>query len=377
MSTLNKTIILPIAVAWSLLAALTPLHAVEITPIPLKDGSTALLLTGDIQRGDGAKFRAQASKYEEGFVLLESDGGALADAIEIGETIRLRGYATAVINDSSCNSACALIWLAGSPRALSRSGKVGFHAAYSDASGSAQESGVANAMVGRYLTLLNLPEKAVIFATTSPPSKLSWLTASNYSSTGIDVEIIEDLDLGEKSPSTKPVVTTPIVTVEAPPKANSNEETSLWREVGSWTVYVDHTLGDGCFLAAVFDNDSVFRVGVNRASSNPYYALLGNPAWVSLRAKAKYPVQFRFDGNSAWDVPAVGVDMGGSIFLRANFDESAFWTEFVNSAVLRVTRDGEPVTTLSLAGSKEAFAELVKCQRTEDAQKKAKDPFAR
>jgi hypothetical protein len=374
-----KKIVLGLAAATGLLAAVAPADAADITPIPLKDGSTALLLTGDITSGDGEKFRSEASKYKDAFVLLESDGGSLADALEIGETIRLRGYATAVMNGSSCNSACALIWLAGSPRGLSKSGRVGFHAAYSDASGSAQESGVANAMVGRYLTLLNLPEKAVIFATTAPPTELSWLTSSNYSSTGIDVKIIDDVDWGDAGGSSATTVAPPpVITVDTRSRASSNGDPTVWDTVGSWTVYVDPTLDDGCFLAAAFDNNSVFRVGVNRDAGSPYYALLGNPAWTSLRPDGKYPVQFQFDNNAPWDVPTVGVDMGEhSIFLRANFSDSSFWTEFSNSNVLRVTRDGQFVTGISLAGSKAAFDELVRCQRAEDAKKTSRDPFAR
>jgi hypothetical protein len=254
-------------------------QAADITPVKMDKGATALLVTGDIEPGDAAKFRSAASKYDNGYVLLESNGGSLVDALDIGETIHLKGWPTAVINGSSCNSAYALIWLAGIPRALSRSGKIGFHAAYSDSGGSEQESGVANAMVGRYLTLLNLPEKAVIFATSSPPSELSWLTATNYRSTGIDVTVIDDIDFNEpqsavaKSSTSAP----PIMTVTAPPPSKTNTDVSVWKEVGGWTVYVDHTLDDGCFLFGSFTNNTSFRVGVNRDAGGHYYVMLANP----------------------------------------------------------------------------------------------------
>ena len=368
-----------LATAWVVVSALcSPVHAADISAVKLDKGGMALIVTGNIVHGDGAKFRAEASKYDEAFVLLESDGGSLADAIDIGETIRLKGYATAVINDSSCNSACALIWLAGTPRALSRSGRIGFHAAYTDTSGSAQESGVANAMVGRYLTLLNLPEKAVVFATSSPPSQLSWLTASNYASTGIDVTVIDDFNFDERSElgevaSAPP----PIVTVPTAPTEKAHDDTSVWRDLGSWTVYVDPSLENGCFLAAGFDNGTVFRVGVNRASGGHYYVAFTNPGWKSLRVGQQYDVQFQFDGNSPWKVPTRTRDMGdGVIVLWAKFTDSGFWNEFTSSQALSVTRDGKPVTQLSLAGSKLAFDELVTCQRYEDSVTRKRDPFA-
>jgi hypothetical protein len=337
--------------------------ASEITAIALDKGGEAIIVTGDLVAGDGARFRSEASKYDDAFVLLESDGGSLIDALDIGETIRLKGYSTAVINGSSCNSACALIWLAGTPRMLSRSGKIGFHAAYTDKSGSAQESGVANAMVGRYLTLLNLPEKAIIFATSSPPSSLSWLTASNYVSTGIDLKIIDDFDFLHNENR------------QASPIASAKSKPMVWRQLDYWTVYVDSSLSNGCFLFGSFKNQNAFRVGINRTSGG-YYILLGNPAWESLKAGQEYDVQFQFDAHSPWNVPTVGLKMGDYIYLKGIFDDSNFWTEFVNSSALEITRNGQPVTRMAFSGTKAAFNELVACQKYEDAHTRPRDPFA-
>ena len=352
-------------------------HAADITAIKLDKGGTALLLIGEIKRGDGAKFRSEASKYDDGYVLLESDGGSLADAIDIGETIRLKGYATAVINDSSCNSACALIWLAGTPRALSKSGRIGFHAAYTDISGSARESGVANAMVGRYLTLLNLPEKALIFATSSPPSELSWLTASNYLRTGIELSVIDDFDLANDhgSSTTQSVEPPPLIQVETVPSKAKNDDPPVWKEVDPWTVYVDPSLDQGCFLVASFQRDTVLRVGVNR-SSGGYYVVFGNPAWQSLKTGQSYAVQFRFGSYSPWDVPTIGVNMGGTVFLKSTFNDGNFWKEFASSATLDISRNNQTVTQLTLTGARQAFDELVNCQKYEDTHKHPKDPFA-
>src|SRR5436190_7476545 len=88
----------------------------EITTLPDKDGPDLIFVMGDIQSGDAKKFRSEAAKSENAVVLLESDGGLVTEAIQIGEVIRLKGYATGVINGSVCNSSCGLIWLAGTPR---------------------------------------------------------------------------------------------------------------------------------------------------------------------------------------------------------------------------------------------------------------------
>jgi hypothetical protein len=178
--------------------------AAEITSVELTKGSHAILVVGDIVSGDQEKFKDEAGKYDHAVVLLESEGGSTITAISIGEAIRLKGYSTAVINGSDCNSACALIWLAGSPRAISKSGRVGFHATYTEKAGRQSESGVGNAIVGRYLTLLNLPEKALIFATSAAPSDLNYLNASNHEETGIDTKIIDDIHIGPDATSDAP-----------------------------------------------------------------------------------------------------------------------------------------------------------------------------
>jgi len=348
-------------------------NAAKIGMVKLDADTNAIFVVGDIDQEDGAKFRAEAAKYDQAIVLLESEGGSLAASIEIGETIHLKGYSTAVINGSSCNSGCALIWLAGTPRALSRSARLGFHAAYREKAGTLSESGVANAMVGRYLTLLNLPEKAVIFATSSPPSQLNWLTASNYERTGIDAKIIDDFNFDETKASTaRPSNLPPIATVDT----SNNHETEDWRVLSNWTVAVDHTLDNGCFLYAAFQRNTVFRVGVDRSSRGKYYIIFGNPAWKSLRVGQEYELQFQFDRNSPWNVPSKAIDMNGGILLRAQFTDVNFWIEFSKASSLDISRDGKAVTSLSMSGTRSAFTELANCQKYQDAKTRAEDPFA-
>ena len=79
---------------------------------------------------------------------LDSPGGSLVPAIAIGKLVRQKGYATVVLDQSTCNSACALIWLAGTPRYLEGAGNLGFHASYTEQGGRLVETGVGNASSG-------------------------------------------------------------------------------------------------------------------------------------------------------------------------------------------------------------------------------------
>ncbi|MGQ7830923.1 surface-adhesin E family protein [Altererythrobacter sp. Z27] len=155
------------------------------------DGKVAIMVDGPIEEGDAEKFLALSTLVEtDKIVVLYSTGGQLIPAIKIGERIREAGYETVVPDGAKCTSACALIWIAGKKRWLSEKGTIGFHAAYRDKQGKLQESGAANAIIGRYLTLLGFPAKSVIFATREPPHSLMELSKLNSDAAGISFETL-------------------------------------------------------------------------------------------------------------------------------------------------------------------------------------------
>ena len=167
-----------------------------------------IVVKGQFEAGDEAKFAAIAVKAQKGLVFLDSPGGALLPALEIGKLIQIRGFGTFVTNDAKCVSACALVWAAGGKRFLAPTAQVGFHASYRDQDGKLEEVGVANALVGRYLTLLNLPERAVVFATSASPYEILWLSSVDANSVGMS---FTNLDLD--GPPTPP----PVFAASAPP----------------------------------------------------------------------------------------------------------------------------------------------------------------
>jgi hypothetical protein len=154
----------------------------------LDRGVEAIFITGDILEGDDTRFGDLSRRFPRAVVYLESAGGSLMPAIEIGKLVHARHHATAVLDGSVCTSACALIWIAGTPRYLGPQGRLGFHASYSDEGGRLVETGVGNAMVGHYLAQLDLPEDAAVFATIASPYEINWLTAENSGEAGIAFE---------------------------------------------------------------------------------------------------------------------------------------------------------------------------------------------
>lgn len=179
-----------VAAALLLASISTFASAAEIVRQPGSDGADVISVSGIMAEGDEVTFRKVAAASEKAIVVLDSQGGAVRAGLEIGRAIRLRGFATAVAPDTLCASACALTWLAGSPRFIDPSSKLGFHAAYRVIAGKAAESGVGNALVGAYLNQIGMPETAIIYVTSAPPEGIDWLTPEKAGQVGISFELL-------------------------------------------------------------------------------------------------------------------------------------------------------------------------------------------
>lgn len=151
---------------------------------------TAILIEGELQLGDDKTFVGLAVPLGDAIVILHSPGGSLVAGLEIGKAIRLKGFSTAVPDGASCASACALAWLGGTTRFMGGAAKVGFHAAFAEASGQRAVTSVGNALVGAYVAQLGLPERAVVFITSPQPDGMAWLSATDAQKTGIAVNIL-------------------------------------------------------------------------------------------------------------------------------------------------------------------------------------------
>ncbi len=173
--------------ALGLALAAAPASA-TIEHVTLDRATEAILISGDILDGDDARFGELSRRFPRAVVYLESDGGALMPAIEIGKLVRAHRHPTAVLDGSTCTSACALIWIAGAPRYLGPEARLGFHASYADEGGRLVETGVGNAMVGHYLSELDVSEDATVFATIASPYEINWLTAANSGRADIPFE---------------------------------------------------------------------------------------------------------------------------------------------------------------------------------------------
>jgi hypothetical protein len=108
------------------------------TPLPdrlvltaIEAGKT-ILLEGTISEGDGARIAQQIEELAqppEG-VILNSPGGSVRDALELGRKLRAAGLNTAMRDGDICYSACPYVLAAGVSRDIPEGGSVGVHQHY-------------------------------------------------------------------------------------------------------------------------------------------------------------------------------------------------------------------------------------------------------
>jgi len=143
------------------------------------DGSPIISISGEIVEGDQDKFRNFVRKAPKALVFLDSPGGLIQPAIDIGKIIYYNEMTT-IVEDADCASACGLIWLAGETRVILPNGRVGFHAVYFSQSKLQQTvSSSGNALVGAYLGELKFNAKIIEYATEASPKSMKWLTESD------------------------------------------------------------------------------------------------------------------------------------------------------------------------------------------------------
>lgn len=100
----------------------------RLTALPVTEGERAgLSLRGAILPGDGARIVAELRALPPAFVTLDSPGGSVSDALEIGQAIRNLGAETRMTEQAICLSACPYIFVGGTSRVIAEGARLGVH----------------------------------------------------------------------------------------------------------------------------------------------------------------------------------------------------------------------------------------------------------
>lgn len=180
--------------AWTLLALLGLSSVAQAAEIDVFDGGEGwkiITIAGEISDGDDARFKNIAIATDQAIVMLESPGGRLTVGMEIGKTISIKGFVTAVPDGSICASACGLIWLAGKSRAMEAGSYIGFHAPHIMNGTKADVSSAGAGLVGAYLKQLGLNDDVVVYVTAPQPDAMQWLTREDARNIRLEISFIE------------------------------------------------------------------------------------------------------------------------------------------------------------------------------------------
>jgi hypothetical protein len=165
-----------------LASAALPSHAAQI-----EVNQSNVTIDGDIELNDFETFRSKTAFLNKAVVILKSDGGKLLPAIWIGELVRARRFVTYV--QDRCESACGLIWLAGSLRFRTSTSLIGFHSSYDGRTGNALSLG--NDVAGAYLAGLGLSSQAIEFVMSVDPADMIYMTPNDAKRLGIELTITD------------------------------------------------------------------------------------------------------------------------------------------------------------------------------------------
>lgn len=149
-----------------------------------------LRLTGTIDPGSASRFADEIAARGEYVqtVVLDSPGGSVMDALEIGALILDKALATKVAAGHMCASSCPIIFASGTERIGSKAAAIGVHQVYAaslggDAVDAMRIAGAAmsdaqkiTAEITRHLSLTGVDPAMWLHALETPPDRLYYFS---------------------------------------------------------------------------------------------------------------------------------------------------------------------------------------------------------
>jgi hypothetical protein len=162
-----------------------------------------LVLRGTITEGSAEQVAAELAVRGEyvNTVLLDSPGGAVGEALRIGELIRRAGYATQVDDGGLCASSCPLVFAGGVARVAGIGAVIGVHQIYADtttpdafgrtlgAGRAMSDTQVTTAAISRYLQSMEVDIGVWVHALETPPQWLYYFTSEELVELKLATEI--------------------------------------------------------------------------------------------------------------------------------------------------------------------------------------------
>ena len=168
-------------------------------------------------------------------------------------------------------------------------------------------------------------------------------------------------------------------------QAVAAQDVVTWQDdIQGWSVAIDRTIENSCFIISGFDDDLFLRFQFNAEQGNVQF-IVASIKWDSLRTGDAYDMQVSFGDLDPWDGQAMGHrwnDILPSLVLSvpvADQQASHFMKEFTEMESVRISHDGSEIAHLALSGADEAVASMLNCQaamsKAENSRDSGADPF--
>lgn len=147
------------------------------------------------------------------------------------------------------------------------------------------------------------------------------------------------------------------------------EDTVMWNDdIRGWSVAIDRTIEDSCFIISGFEDQLFLRFQFNAQQQNVQF-IVANIAWESLVTGQDYGLEVVFGEDNPWSGTAKGHVWNGilpSLVLSVPFEDqqaSKFIEEFSDRGSVRVNYEGTEIANLTLSGTGEAIEAMMACQQ--------------
>jgi hypothetical protein len=201
-------------------APVTPDPGRRVVPARKADGALAkpmtfslaqngrLIATGMIAPGSAAAFAAEVNARGEYIktIVLNSPGGSVGDALEMGRLIRTKAFTTEVEKEKICVSSCPLVFVGGVKRIAGANAIIGVHQVFAPDPAEAarhdtmSEAQRVSARCQRYLADMGVDLKMWVHAMETPKEKLFIFPAKELRELNIvtPINVAANVEGGEK-----------------------------------------------------------------------------------------------------------------------------------------------------------------------------------
>ncbi|MEO0945186.1 MAG: hypothetical protein AAFY06_10145 [Pseudomonadota bacterium] len=162
----------------------------------------------------------------------------------------------------------------------------------------------------------------------------------------------------------------------------ANADVSPWKEVGGWDISF-YPNSRGCLGMANYDSGTSFFIGFSMPDDGLLFEIsLMNDDWVSIEKGKEYSITVTFGDENPWTLDMYGEKFGTLPGLQFTIDANAessgrFVDEFKRETSMTWSFNGNSLGYMTLRGSRNAFDEVVACQRSfnEALRSISTDPF--